>query len=121
MIKLYTKYPKIKKPEDEEDEPDVPEIEIVDELLGFCCIRLEDFILQPQLRVINKKFSVFEYEQETIFQNSELFWPLPNEEEILESSGDKIEAVRAKKYAPKKEENSEVEVNTKAKGRGGKK
>lgn len=92
-----------------------------EELLGFCSIRLEDFLLDPELKEINKKYGVFEYQSEDIFQNSELFWPLPDAELIVAKNTSKIEAVRAKKYAPKKEEESQVEVNTKGKGRGGKK
>lgn len=50
-----------------------------------------------------------------MFKNSELFWPLPDEPAIIESSLDKIEALRQKKYFPVKE--PEVADKTAAKGK----
>jgi hypothetical protein len=61
---------------------------------------------------------VFEYNNETVFQNSELYWPLPNEQVIISKNKEKIESVRTKKYAPKVETEQETEVKTKAKGKG---
>jgi hypothetical protein len=67
-------------------------------------VRLDEFLFDQELKEISRKYHVFEYESENIFQNSELYWPLPDEEDIIIKNKDKIEAVRAKKYAPKKEE-----------------
>lgn len=103
VIKINTRYPVAKKDEDGEIDLVDPQITVTEELLGFAVVDLRPYLLDPDLAVQQQKYAVFEYKDEHIFKNSELYWPLPNESEIEQSQQAVIEELRQKKYFPKKE------------------
>ena len=95
-------------------------ITITEELLGFVAVDLRPYFAQSELSVSQRKYAVFEYNQESVFKNSELYWPLPDEPAIIESSIAKIEDVRQKKYFPKKEPEASEPIAGKGKTAPGK-
>jgi len=62
---------------------------------------LTKFISQGDCGEIEKKYCLFEYEDERLFKNHEIFWPLPDEEKILMESDQMIDEQIKEKYQPK--------------------
>lgn len=108
-------YPVIQKEEEGEETPEEPVVQITEELLGFAVIDLKPYLANPELTTLQQKYAVFEYTEESVFKNSELFWPLPDEQAIIESSLEKIETLRQKKYFPKKEVDTTEQTTLKGK------
>jgi len=102
IIKIYTKYPQVKKGEDPElaEDEENQEVEIITKLLGFAIVDVSGFMKAQELDTIEKKYNVFEYENEQLFQNHELFWPLDNEMNIIAASSDLVNKIRLDKYTP---------------------
>ena len=102
VIKVYTKYPELKKVEEGEEKPETPEVTIKEHMLGFCIIDLTEFVFNNELKVLEKKYNLFEYEDEGLFKNSELHWPLPDERTILRKSAEEVTKLKEEKYQPVK-------------------
>lgn len=81
-----------------EEEEEVKKTEIKKKLLGFFVIDLKPFMDNSKLKVVEKKYKLFEYEDENIFRNHEIFWPLRGEEIVLEKMKERIEGLRKEKY-----------------------
>jgi hypothetical protein len=103
VIKIYTRYPVVQKEDENEISQNEPIVNITQELLGFVLIDLKPYLVNPEISNIEQKYSVFEYNEEQIFKNSEIFWPLPDDNILQELCKDKIQDLRQKKYFPKKE------------------
>lgn len=98
------KGPKRRKGEKESKEQPMGEknelkIEKVEKMVGFAIIDLKPFLIDNNIKKVEKKYQIFEYEEEKdIFKIHEVFWPLKGEEEIIERNRDKIEGIKMEKY-----------------------